>query len=151
MGADGAGVSIHGARFGGIAVRIVLPAYAVLLAAAAPPAAQFGETCTGTETVSLGDEPPRTAAYALTFSADLGAARYCYDACSPGQSFAIADAASAPVKLADLDRGGQSRHILFDRAAQTLTDDQVFDAGFGLVTRHARASCQEAPFTRPAR
>lgn len=122
----------------------------LLLAAAPPPSDRFGETCSGTETVTIGSQPPRTLPYTLAFSADLGVRRYCYDACGAGQSFAIADATTTPIRLADLDRGSQSRHLFFDRAAQTLTDDQSFDAGLGLVTRHAKASCHEAPFTAPA-
>lgn len=129
-------------------VVLVLPLVLVLTGAASPD--RFGEICSGSETVTVGSQPPRTLPYDLSFSADLAAGRYCYDKCGPAQSFAIANAHAAPIRLADLDDGPrQSRHLVFDRAAQALTDDQSLDAGLAIVKRHARAQCHAALFTAP--
>ncbi|HWU74740.1 MAG TPA: hypothetical protein VN137_14750 [Sphingomonas sp.] len=110
---------------------------------------QVGERCTGTETVQVGTQPPRTIAYSLNFSVDLASKSYCYDKCLPEQTYAISDATSNPLKLADLDRGGQTRRLTFDRNKSVLTDYQVIAGGLVKVVRNASATCQAAKFHRP--
>lgn len=110
---------------------------------------QIGERCTGTETVQVGTQPPRTLAYSLNFSADLVSKSYCYDKCRREQTYAISDATSNPLKLADLDRGGQTRRLTFDRDTSVLTDYQVVAAGPVKVVRNALAKCRAAKFHQP--
>lgn len=111
---------------------------------------RIGEACSGTETVQVGTQAPTTVPYALTFSADLSAKSYCYDKCGPDQSYAIGDSGSDPVKLADMDHGGQTRLITFDRRTGVLSDYQSFDAGLGRIVRKASARCRSATFHEPA-
>jgi hypothetical protein len=110
---------------------------------------EIGERCTGTETVQVGTQPPRTLAYSLNFSADLVRKSYCYDKCRREQTYAISDATSNPMKLADLDRGGQTRRLTFDRDTSVLTDYQVIAAGPVKVVRNASAKCRAAKFHQP--
>ncbi len=131
-------------------MKIVLVAALAMMTGAANAADRFGETCRGTETVRVGDQPARTLPYALAFSADLAAGTYCTAGCGRDQSYAIADPRSQPIRLADLDRAGQIRHLTFDRASARLTDEQSFDPGLGKVVRHASATCTPAPFHAPA-
>lgn len=100
------------------------------------------EECRGTETVKIGSAEPKSVPYSLTFKADLVANTYCYGYCTKEQTYSIADAKSVPMKLADLERDGQERHLIFDRVSGKLTDYQVFDAGLGTVTRSATAVCK---------
>lgn len=109
---------------------------------------EIGETCTGTETVQIGANAPKVVPYTLTFSADLAAGYYCYAECRPGQTDAITDSHSDPIKLADLNAGSQIRLITFDRKTSVLTDYQVFTV-LATVRRNARAACQPAPFHKP--
>ncbi|WP_137864242.1 MULTISPECIES: hypothetical protein [unclassified Sphingomonas] len=102
----------------------------------------IAEECHGTETVKIGSAEPRSVPYSLNFKADLVANTYCYGSCTKEQTYSIADAKSSPMKLADLERGGQKRHLIFDRVSGKLTDYQVFDAGLGTVTRSATAVCK---------
>jgi hypothetical protein len=131
----------------------VIPCALALLAATAAHATDdIGEACTGTETLKIGTQPERTVPYALTFSADLTAGSYCYGKCGPDQTYPIASSASDPIKLADLDKGGQVRHITFDRRSSVLIDEQRYDAGLiGPIVRNASAVCKAAPFHEPAR
>lgn len=110
---------------------------------------QVAERCTGTESVQIGMQPPRTLAYSLNFSADLARKSYCYDKCRRAQTYAISDATSNPLKLADLDRGGQSRRLMFDRDTSVLTDYQIIAAGPVKVVRNASAKCRAAKFHQP--
>lgn len=123
--------------------RFLIPL--VLSIFASPPlfAAQpINEECHGTETVKMGNAEPKSRPYTLAFKADLAANTYCYAACQKEQTYPIADAKSSPMKLADMEKGGQERHLNFDRASGKLTDHQVFDAGLGTVTRNAIAICK---------
>jgi hypothetical protein len=110
---------------------------------------RLGEKCTGTETVQIGSQPPKTLAYSLNFSADLKSNLYCYDKFGRDQTYAIADADSNTIKLADLDHGGQIRYLTFDRSSSMLTDYQVFDAGLAMVMRSASAMCRATTFHEP--
>lgn len=110
---------------------------------------RVAERCTGTETVQVGTQPPQTLAYSLNFSADLVRKSYCYDKCRREQTYAISDATSNPMKLADLDRGGQTRRLTFDRDASALIDYQVIAAGPVKVVRNASAKCRTAKFHQP--
>lgn len=110
---------------------------------------KVGERCAGTETVQVGTQPPRTLAYSLDFSADLASKSYCYDKCRREQTYAISDATSNPIKLADLDHSGQTRRLTFDRNRSVLTDYQVITAGSIKVVRNASATCQAAKFHQP--
>lgn len=110
---------------------------------------RVAERCSGTETVQVGTQPPQTLAYSLNFSADLVRKSYCYDKCRREQTYAISDATSNPMKLADLDRGGQTRRLTFDRDASVLTDYQVIAAGPVKVVRNASAKCRAAKFHQP--
>jgi hypothetical protein len=130
------------------ALSLVLIA-ALVIANAPGTSDRIAETCAGTETVQVGAQPAKTLPYALSFSADLKSGAYCYDACGKGQTYPIADAAARPIKLADLDRGGQVRRLTFDPASSTLRDYQVFDPGLGKVTRQALGRCKPAAFHAP--
>ncbi|WP_067733390.1 hypothetical protein [Novosphingobium naphthalenivorans] len=127
---------------------VAIAGLSVLLLGAAPaaPSAQFGESCSGSETVKVGTAAPKTLPYHLDFSADLALDSYSYGQCLPNQSYRIADPASHPLKLADLDRAGQVRHIAFDRAAGRITDYQIFDSPLGRIERKASGTCKPAPF-----
>jgi len=100
------------------------------------------EECHGTETVKMGSDEPRTIPYFLTFKADLATNTYCYGSCSKQQTYPIFDPKSSPMKLSDTAKGGQERHLYFDRVTGRLTDDQVLNAGLGNVTRRATAICK---------
>ncbi len=129
----------------------LLPLLCLLLTAAAPaPETHIGLTCSGPETLRSGQAAPTQARYELTLSIDLDRKLYCYGPCGHAQSFAIADAASTPLKLADVDTPTQSRHLLLDRASMTLSDDQRISLGaLPAVERHAHIPCQPAPFHAP--
>jgi hypothetical protein len=137
-------------------IAVLASALALAWATSAAAADRMGETCSGTETVQVGTQPPKTEPYALTFSADLTTKSYCYDTCGPDQTYAISDAASDPIRLADFDaddgqEGSQTRLIEFDRRSGTLTDDQSMNLGFlGKVVRHATARCSASTFHQPA-
>jgi hypothetical protein len=112
---------------------------------------RISEICSGTEIVQVGSQPARTVPYSLDFSADLTSGRYCYDRCGPDQSYPISDTRSSLIVLASLDHGGQVRHLTYDRRAQSLSDDQRFDAPLvGTIIRKAVATCKAAPFHVPA-
>lgn len=131
-------------------------AFALTVPASAMAADQFGETCSGTETIQAGSQPPKTEPYSLTFSADLKAKSYCYDRCGPDQTFIISDSSSNTIKLADLNAdngqvGSQKRSIIFDRQSGKLTDFQLMNLGaLGKVIRHATAQCHPSVFHEPA-
>lgn len=108
----------------------------------------IAERCSGTETIQVGAEAPRTAPYTLTFSADLAAGYYCYAECKPEQTYRIKDRASDPIKLADTSSGLQIRQITFDRKTAVLTDRQVLTV-LGTVKRDAKAACRPAFFRKP--
>jgi len=110
---------------------------------------EIGERCAGTEAVQVGTRLPQTRPYSLDFSADLANKSYCYDKCLREQTYAISDAASNPIKLADLDQGGQTRRLTFDRNRSVLTDYQVITARLIKVVRNASATCQAAKFHQP--
>ena len=130
--------------------RLLLSPILLLVIATPASAQQWGLACSGTETVQSGDQAPARAPYEITLSLDLGRKLYCYGACGLGQTYAIADGAAAPIILADVQSPAQSRHMLFDRATGSLTDDQHIALGAGIVVdRHARASCKPAPFHSP--
>lgn len=122
-------------------------ALAALGATAASGPDQFGESCSGTETVQVGANAPKVVPYALKFSADLAAGYYCYAQCKPQQTYAIKDHTSDPIKLADL-RGNQDRLLTFDRRTAVLTDHQVIRL-LGVTTRNAKAICRPAAFHKP--
>ena len=63
---------------------------------------QFGERCSGTETIQVGAGAPKVVPYSITFSADLATVYYCYAQCKPEHVYAITDRASNPIKLADV-------------------------------------------------
>jgi hypothetical protein len=130
-------------------VPLALIAAAPALATPALPATEMAETCHGSETIRIGDQPPRSAAYDLAFSADLDHAAYCYGACGKDETGTIADPASSPLKLVDIDRPGQARHLTFDAATARLSDYQRFDAGLAVVIREANATCRPAPYRQP--
>ncbi|MHA6721095.1 hypothetical protein ACX40Y_16810 [Sphingomonas sp. RS6] len=133
---------------------------ALALAFAAPPADaaadRIGETCTGTETVRVGNRRAQLVPYTLDFSADLKAQSWCYGGCGPHQTFAIARSDDSAVQLADvnaasIEPGDQRRSIRFDRRSNTLTDDQSMDLGrMGSIIRHATARCRASAFHAPA-
>jgi hypothetical protein len=109
---------------------------------------QFGESCSGTETVQAGTSAPQVVPYAITFSADLAAGYYCYAACTPQQTYAIKDPVSDPIKLADVSGGNQDRLLTFDRRNAVLTDHQTIRL-LGTTTRNAKAICRPAAFHKP--
>lgn len=110
---------------------------------------QFGESCSGTETIQVGANAPKVVPYALKFSADLAAGYYCYAECKPQQTYAIKDQMSDPIRLADVRGGNQSRLLTFDRRTAALTDHQTIRL-LGITTRDARATCRSAAFRKPA-
>lgn len=132
-------------------MKLIALAGALAWIAATPTHAadRIGETCSGTETVRVGVEAPRSFPYSITFSADLARKTYCYGDCRPDHTYPIADSTSVPIKLANLDSDGQKRMLLFDPRSGALTDDQKFHA-LDWVTRKARATCKAAPFHEPA-
>src|SRR4051812_28073135 len=120
----------------------IRPASAILLlaasaAAAAAPEPRFAGTCTGSETVQVGDGPAQSAPFAVAFSADLPRGRICYDKCKIEQTYEIADAVSDPIRFADVNSAGQTRRITYSRAESRLTDDQEMSVGPVRVVRHA--------------
>jgi len=120
----------------------------ILSTSAATRAETLGEACHGTETIQVDAGPARPAPFDLSFSVDLKSGLYCYGACTREQTFAIRGATPDQIQLADVHGTGQTREIVFDRKAATLTDDQVIHA-LATVTRHARAICTPAPFHQP--
>ena len=108
---------------------------------------QFGERCSGTETIQVGAGAPKIVPYALKFSADLAAGYYCYAQCKSDQTYAISDRASNPIKLADV-RGSQSRLMTFDRRTAILTDHQNIRL-LKNTKRSAKATCRAAAFHKP--
>jgi hypothetical protein len=127
---------------------VIVP-LALLATALGASSQQIGEICTGTETVQIGARPAKTVPYALTFSADLKSGVYCYDRCGKDQSYTIADPAARPIKLADIDRSGTVRRLIFDPASGRVSDYQLFDAGLGPVRREAVGTCKAAAFHQP--
>jgi hypothetical protein len=136
----------------GVTMKLVILVSALALCGASSASAsdQFGEICTGTETVQVGTQAPKSVPYTLTFSADLRAGSYCYDKCGSDQTYIVSNSSSDPVKLADLSSGGQERMLTFDRRNAVLTDYQSFDAGLGRIVRKASAQCRPAAFHQPA-
>jgi hypothetical protein len=55
---------------------------------------QIAESCSGTETIQVGENATRVVPYTLTFSADLAAGYYCYADCRPQQTYRIDDRTS---------------------------------------------------------
>ena len=110
---------------------------------------KVSESCTGSETVQVGGQAPKTLPYSITFSADLSTKSYCYDKCGPGQTYPISDVTSEPIKLADLDAGGQTRRLIYDRNRSVLTDYQIIALGPIRVVRNASARCKAAKFQQP--
>ena len=108
----------------------------------------IGESCSGTETIQVDANEPKIVPYTLTFSADLATGYYCYAECKPEQTFAIKDATSDPIKLADLHVSSQTRSITFDRRTAILTDHQIIRL-LGTTTRNAKATCRAGPFHKP--
>jgi len=130
-----------------VLVCCALAALIPVTAQSAQAADRFGETCTGSEVVKVGPGRARTMPYELTLSVDLKAGRYCYGACGPDQTFAIADTTSDPIRLADLETGGQKRLILFAPDSGKLTDRQSYSIGpLGAVERTATAECRAATY-----
>ncbi|MDH7973359.1 hypothetical protein QH494_14310 [Sphingomonas sp. AR_OL41] len=120
------------------------------VAAAAPvDGARFGQVCSGIETVQYGRQAPQRAIYTIALSINLDAKRYCYATCSRGQSYPIAAPAASPLVLADLDTPEQARHLVLDRKAARLSDDQRMVMGPVVVVRHATATCTAGPFREP--
>ncbi len=130
-------------KFAALALVLAWPASAQPI-----PPDRIAERCNGLETIKVGAQPAKTAPYSLVFSADLSAGYYCYAECRQAQSFAIGDAKSNPIKIADLHTPQQTRLIRFDRNSSTLTDHQVIDL-LGRVERNATATCHPAPFHEP--
>lgn len=132
------------------AVKRVMVALVLAIFGSTPAFAQdrIGEYCSGTETIVVGASVPRVVPYSLTFSADLTTGYYCYAQCKAEQSFAISDASSDPIKLADVHHGNQIRLITFSRKSGRLSDDQVFEV-LETVKRSARATCRAAAFHEP--
>jgi hypothetical protein len=109
---------------------------------------QFGESCSGTETIQVGANAPQVVPYALIFSADLAAGYYCYAECKPQQTYAIKDRMSDPIKLADMRGNYQDRLLTFDRRTAVLTDHQTIRL-LGITTRDAKANCRSTAFHKP--
>jgi hypothetical protein len=130
-------------------VMIALAWPAIASGAAPATGDRFGLVCSGIETLQYGTQAPQRVVHGITLSVDLAGKRYCYATCARGQTYAIVDPASSPIKLADFDAGGQVRHMLYDRAAARLTDDQKITMGPILVIRHAADTCQAGPYTQP--
>jgi hypothetical protein len=87
--------------------------------------------------------------YKVRLSIDLMHGTYCYDRCQPRQSYGISDTKTHPIKLADIDHGGQVRRLSFDRRSGLLSDYQRFDAGLGMTEWRTSAHCSPAPFRKP--
>jgi hypothetical protein len=111
---------------------------------------KIGESCTGIETLQIDAQAPKIVPYFLVFSADLAAGSYCYDKCGPDQTYAISSRSSDPIKLTDMDSGGQKRLITFDRRSAKLADYQVINVPPAKVVRNAKATCVAAAFHEPA-
>ena len=132
-------------------MRLACLPLVLMLAAAAPPT-QLARRCTGSETVQVGDQKPRKVPYALTFSVDLAARRYCYGVCGPEQTFPMpARQPSGRIVLAAFDIPAQARNLVFDPRSETLTDDLRIDFGLGSIVHRARATCKAAVFHQPPR
>ncbi|HKR92417.1 hypothetical protein [Novosphingobium sp.] len=121
--------------------QVALVILAAALIAAAPSPNRFGESCRGFEAIRIGNGQPRTLPYRLDFSVDLTLKSYCYAYCRPDQTYPVADPVSSPLKLADLDQGGEVRRIAFDRKTARLVDYQVFETPIGKIERRANADC----------
>src|SRR5690348_7398350 len=89
---------------------IALAALAASGTAIAEPV-RFAATCSGSETVKVGDQPLKTLPYALAFSADLQRRLYCYDRCKREDTYSIADGSADPVRLADFALAGEMRRL----------------------------------------
>lgn len=123
----------------------------LLLTGAAGGPDRFGESCTGSESVQVGQRIEKNVPFHIELSIDLRTNSYCYGACGKGQSYPIADLSSSRIKLADARVPNQMRRLTFDRATQHLTDEQRVELGpMGAVVRHAFATCRRAPFRTPA-
>lgn len=131
-------------------MRSAICALAVMIFGSTSAYAQdrIGESCSGTETIQVGASAPKVVRYALKFSADPATGYYCYAECRPGQTYAIADRKSVPMKLADVHAGNQIRLMTFDRRTAILTDHQVIQL-LGSTTRTATATCRAAAFHEP--
>lgn len=124
---------------------------AALIGAASPPD-HVARRCTGTETVQVGTQKPRTVPYALTFSADLGARRVCYGSCAAEQTFVLpAPSGKGALMLAAIETPAQGRRLIYDSRSNVLTDDLRIDFGLGTIVHHARATCKPAAFREPPR
>jgi hypothetical protein len=129
-----------------------MPVLFAAIAVTATPAAAataWGVTCTGTETVQVGPQQPRTLPYEITISIDLDRNVYCYGACGKAETYDIADASSNPIKLANANTGAGVRQVLFNTGTLEITDYQTMMLGLGTVTRKAFGSCKPAPFHQP--
>lgn len=137
-------------------IAVLACVVALTVPTSAVAADQFGETCSGTETIEVGTQPPKTGPYSLTFSADLKTKSYCYGPCGPEETYVISDSTSNPIKLADINPdngqvGGQKRSIVFDPQSGKLTDYQFMNlGGLGGVTKRATAQCHPSAFHEPA-
>ena len=123
------------------AILLAIPG---VTAAAVPE--RFGEDCQGSETVQTGSEAPRQLPYTIALGIDLEHGTYCYAACTRAQTYKIKAVAGSLLTLADLDAGGQSRHILLDRVSGKLIDHQHMAMGAISVTREAAATCTPAVY-----
>jgi hypothetical protein len=110
---------------------------------------QFGETCTGTEVVQVGSQPPKTIPYTLTFSIDLARKLYCANACDAPSTYRIKAVAPRLITLADIEGGPQSRHMTLKLPQSKLEDVQLIKSSLGDVSRKATATCKSAPFHAP--
>lgn len=122
-------------------------ALAILRSTSACGQDQFGERCSGTETIEVDSKTPKVVPYTLTFSADLTAGYYCYADCKPEQTYAIRDHASDLIKLAEIG-GDQPRLMTFNRKTAILTDHQIIRS-LGTIERTAKATCRASAFHKP--
>ncbi|WP_179505095.1 MULTISPECIES: hypothetical protein [unclassified Sphingomonas] len=130
-------------------ILLSLLAFAPIAAHAAP---RLDEACSGSETLQVGTQAPRTLPYALTFHADLLAGTYCYDRCTANETYPIAQRHAVPIRLADVSWPSQQRWITFDPRTGMLADHQVMTLGvMGRIERDAHAKCAPAsPLAVPA-
>jgi hypothetical protein len=151
-----AAASIDDRGGGLVKIAILVCSVALAVPTSAISADQFGETCSGTETIQVGSQAPKTEPYSLTFSADLKTKSYCYGQCGPEETYVISDSTSNPIKLADINAadgqvGDQKRSIVFDRQSGKLTDFQFMNLGaLGQMTKRATAQCHPSAFHEPA-
>ena len=109
---------------------------------------QLGETCNGTETVSINGGASKVHPYTLDFSVDLATGYYCYAECKPDQTYAIKNRNSDPIKLGDTNGGPYERLITFDRKTSTLTDHQIIKL-VGRIETVYSATCRTSTFHEP--